>query len=209
MHLWRAPRRPRPLRRRPRDHRTRPDHHHRDGRHEPGRTTTLTTPDGPFTVVVDAGRRGPRVRLDDDPRTSSRSCTPACARDGLPRARRDPAVAAAVAAVRAYYAGDVHAIDAVPVRQASGPYRAHAWDVLRTVEPGDPVTYTRYAELSGRPAAVRAAAGACAMNAAALFVPCHRVLRTDGSLGGFRYGLDVKRSLLDREARATVSAPAR
>ncbi len=101
----------------------------------------------------------------------------------------------------------MRAIDAVPVRQASGPYRAHAWDVLRTVEPGDPVTYTRYAELSGRPAAVRAAAGACAMNAAALFVPCHRVLRTDGSLGGFRYGLDVKRSLLDREARATASAP--
>ena len=167
-------------------------------------TTTVATPDGPFTVVVDpdgtvlaSGWTAEPAALvalvHPDLRPADVSLVPDDA----------PAVVPAVAAVRAYYAGDVHAIDAVPVRQVSGPYRAHAWDVLRTVEPGDPVTYTRYAELSGRPAAVRAAAGACAMNAAALFVPCHRVLRTDGSLGGFRYGLEVKRSLLDREARAT------
>ena len=166
------------------------------------RTTTLTTSDGPFTVVVDP----------DGTVLASGWTTDADALVGLvhpdlrptaatPVPDDDPAVASAVAAVRAYYAGDVRAIDAVPVRQVSGPYRAHAWDVLRTVDAGEPVTYTRYAELSGRPAAVRAAAGACAMNAAALFVPCHRVLRTDGSLGGFRYGLDVKRSLLAHEAR--------
>ena len=63
-----------------------------------------------------------------------------------------------------------------------------------------PVTYTEFAALAGRPAAVRAAAQACARNAAALFVPCHRVLRTDGSLGGFRWGLPVKRWLLDHES---------
>ena len=50
------------------------------------------------------------------------------------------------------------------------------------------------------PAAVRAAAGACARNAAALFVPCHRVLRTGGGLGGFRWGVEVKRWLLDHES---------
>ena len=49
------------------------------------------------------------------------------------------------------------------------------------------------------PAAVRAAAAACAYNAAALFVPCHRILRTDGTLGGFRWGLPVKQWLLDHE----------
>lgn len=176
----------------------------------PAVTTTLTTPDGPFTVVVDAGGAVLASGWTDEPADLVALVHP-CLRPATvsPVPDDDPAVATTVAAVRAYYAGDVRAIDAVPVRQASGPYRAHAWDVLRTVEPGDPVTYTRYAELSGRPAAVRAAAGACAMNAAALFVPCHRVLRTDGSLGGFRYGLDVKRSLLDREARATVTAPAR
>jgi methylated-DNA-[protein]-cysteine S-methyltransferase len=87
----------------------------------------------------------------------------------------------------------------VPVLQKSGPFRSHAWDVLRTVAPGHPVTYTEYAELSGNAKAVRAAASACAFNAAALFVPCHRVVRTDGSLGGFRWGLAVKERLLDRE----------
>ncbi|MFE5337552.1 methylated-DNA--[protein]-cysteine S-methyltransferase [Isoptericola sp. NPDC056573] len=166
------------------------------------RTTTLSTPDGPFTVVVDPDG----TVLASGWTTDADSLVGLVHPDVRPTATTtvpddDPAVAGAVAAVRAYYAGDVHAIDAVPVRQVSGPYRAHAWDVLRTVDAGDPVTYTRYAELSGRPAAVRAAAGACAMNAAALFVPCHRVLRTDGSLGGFRYGLDVKRSLLAHEAR--------
>ncbi|MEL7977376.1 methylated-DNA--[protein]-cysteine S-methyltransferase [Isoptericola sp. F-RaC21] len=166
------------------------------------RTTTVSTPDGPFTVVVDPDgtvlASGWTTDADALVALTHPEVRPA-ATSAVPD--DDPAVAAAVAAVRAYYAGDVHAIDAVPVRQVSGPYRAHAWDVLRTVDAGDPVTYTRYAELSGRPAAVRAAAGACAMNAAALFVPCHRVLRTDGGLGGFRYGLDVKRSLLAHEAR--------
>nr|WP_244286396.1 methylated-DNA--[protein]-cysteine S-methyltransferase [Cellulosimicrobium cellulans] len=164
----------------------------------------METPDGPFTVVTDPDGTVLASGWTAEPAALVALVHPDLRpADVTPVPEDAPAVVPAVAAVRAYYAGDVHAIDAVPVRQVSGPYRAHAWDVLRTVEPGDPVTYTRYAELSGRPAAVRAAAGACAMNAAALFVPCHRVLRTDGSLGGFRYGLEVKRSLLDREARAT------
>lgn len=103
-------------------------------------------------------------------------------------------------AVEAFYSGDPMPAMSVPVRQKSGPFRAHAWDVLRTVQPGFPVTYTEYAGLSGNPKAVRAAASACAFNAAALFVPCHRVIRTDGTLGGFRWGLPIKESLLAREA---------
>src|SRR5699024_7394181 len=100
-------------------------------------------------------------------------------------------------AVRAYHEGDLAAVDDIAVRQLSGPYFQHAWEVLREVPAGAPVSYTRYAELSGRPKAVRGAASACANNAAALFVPCHRVLRTDGTLGGFRWGLDIKRWLLE------------
>ena len=88
----------------------------------------------------------------------------------------------------------------MPVRQRSGAFLEHAWDVLRAVPAGAPVTYTEYAAKSGNPTAVRAAASACARNAAALFVPCHRVLRTDGTLGGFRWGLPVKRALLDHES---------
>jgi methylated-DNA-[protein]-cysteine S-methyltransferase len=103
-------------------------------------------------------------------------------------------------AVAAYHDGDLKAIDPIPVRQASGAFLEHAWEVLRGVPAGEPVTYAEYAALAGRPTAVRAAAGACARNAAALFVPCHRVLRSDGTLGGFRWGVAVKRWLLDHEA---------
>jgi len=92
-------------------------------------------------------------------------------------------------------------IDEVVVRQRSGPFLEHAWDVLRTVPAGAPITYTEYAAKAGRPAAVRAAASACAKNATALFVPCHRVLGTDGTMRGFRWGTDVKQALLAHEAR--------
>ena len=66
--------------------------------------------------------------------------------------------------------------------------------------PGQPLSYALFAERIGRPSAVRAAAAICARNAPALFVPCHRVLRTGGALGGFAWGVEVKRSLLEREA---------
>jgi methylated-DNA-[protein]-cysteine S-methyltransferase len=107
-----------------------------------------------------------------------------------------------VKATLAYFDGDLTAIDRVPVEQrTTGGFLGHAWDVLREVPAGAPVTYTPYAELAGRPPAVRAAAQACARNAAALFVPCHRVVRTDGTLGGYRWGLDVKRWLLNHESQ--------
>ncbi|WP_333926853.1 methylated-DNA--[protein]-cysteine S-methyltransferase [Sphingomonas sp. LR61] len=67
------------------------------------------------------------------------------------------------------------------------------------------MTYTEFAGAMGRPDAVRAAASVCARNAPALFVPCHRVLRSDGTLGGFAWGLDVKRSLLERESVGTTA----
>ena len=71
---------------------------------------------------------------------------------------------------------------------------------MREIKPGSPLTYTEFAQLAGRPEAVRGAAAACARNPVALFTPCHRVLRMDGSLGRYRWGLPVKRLLLDHEA---------
>jgi methylated-DNA-[protein]-cysteine S-methyltransferase len=76
------------------------------------------------------------------------------------------------------------------------------WAALRGIAPGRPLTYAEFALALGQPSAVRAAASICARNAPALFVPCHRVLRSDGSLGGFAWGVDVKRELLAREAAA-------
>jgi methylated-DNA-[protein]-cysteine S-methyltransferase len=106
----------------------------------------------------------------------------------------------AAAAVAAYYAGDLAAIDEVPVAQHGTGMQLAGWAALRTIAPGRPLTYTDFATLLGSPSAVRAAASICARNAPALFVPCHRVLRTDGTLGGFAWGLPVKQRLLDREA---------
>ncbi len=168
--------------------------------------TTLATPDGPFTVVASDSAVLASGWTDDfaslvaliHPTLRPADLAELDAGD----ADQDPDLAEAAKAVAAYYAGDPHAVGRVPVRQRSGPYRELAWDVLRQAEPGERVTYAEFAVRTGRPAAVRAAAGACAMNAAALFVPCHRVLRTDGGLGGFRYGLAIKDSLLAREASA-------
>ncbi|MGC5026831.1 methylated-DNA--[protein]-cysteine S-methyltransferase [Tsukamurella sp. DT100] len=163
---------------------------------------TVATPAGPFTAVVDA---------DGAVLASGWTADPGDLLPVIHTALRPTAVderaelGPVTRAVAAFHAGEVTAIDDIVVRQRSGAFIEHAWDVLRTVEPGKPVTYTEYADLSGRPAAVRAAAMACARNAAALFVPCHRVLRLDGSLGGFRWGLAVKEWLLDHEAHTIAT----
>lgn len=103
-------------------------------------------------------------------------------------------------AVKSYVDGDVSAIDDIAVRQSSGDFLTHAWEVLRKIPAGTTLSYAEFAMTCGKPAAVRAAANACARNAAALFVPCHRVVAANGGLHGFRYGLDVKGWLLDHEA---------
>lgn len=105
-------------------------------------------------------------------------------------------------AVHAYLAGDVDALDDVPVRQPGGAFTQEAWRVMREIPAGQTWTYAELALKAGRPAAIRAAGSACARNLVAPFVPCHRVLRTDGTLGGYYYGLDVKRWLLAHEAAA-------
>lgn len=165
-------------------------------------TSTLDTPAGPFTAVVDADGAVLASGWTADPGVLV-TLIHASLRPASVTERAD--LGAVTKAVTAFHDGDIAAIDTVEVRQRSGEFLEHAWEVLRTVEPGRPVTYTEYAELSGRPAAVRAAAMACARNSAALFVPCHRVLRLDGSLGGFRWGLDVKKWLLSHEAH-TIAA---
>ena len=102
-------------------------------------------------------------------------------------------------AVAAYCDGELSAPAAVEVRQVSGRFVTAAWASLRTVEPGEVITYSQLAERAGNPSAVRAAGTACATNPSALFVPCHRVVRRDHGLGGFAWGLDVKRWLLGHE----------
>ena len=74
------------------------------------------------------------------------------------------------------------------------------WQALRAIPPGSTLSYTELAARIGLPKAVRAVASACAANVLAVAIPCHRVVRTDGSLSGYRWGVARKRALLDREA---------
>jgi methylated-DNA-[protein]-cysteine S-methyltransferase len=160
------------------------------------RTATISTPDGPFTVIEDGG-----TVLASGWTADARTLLPQVHPTLRPAALEPVAGLGSVTdAVTAYYDGDAGPAASVPVRQFSGPFRVRAWEALRTVQPGIPVSYPGYAALAGNAAAVRAAAGACAANAAGLFVPCHRVVRTDGSAGGFRWGAAIKQSLLEREA---------
>jgi methylated-DNA-[protein]-cysteine S-methyltransferase len=150
---------------------------------------TITTPVGPFTIVARDDTVLAAGFTDDENALLVR--VPPNVDADLDRP---------VKAVRAYFDGDLTAIDGVAVAQRGGPFMETAWAALRAVPAGAPVSYTDLAAAAGRPAAVRAAAQACARNAAALFVPCHRVVRTDRSLGGYRWGIDVKRSLLAHES---------
>ncbi len=160
---------------------------------ETARIQTVTTPDGPFTIL-EADGAVLASGWTDDPVAILHRLRPALRPAEIVDGRTD-----AAAAVAAYYAGDLAAIDAVPVRQWGTPMQTAGWAALRRVAPGAPLTYTGFAAALGKPGAVRAAASVCARNAAALFVPCHRVLRTGGALGGFAWGVAVKEGLLARE----------
>ena len=158
--------------------------------------STVHTPIGPFTVLVDAEGAVLASGWTADLGALLPLVAPVL-RPAEPERRRD--LGSVTDAVIAYHRGELSAVDGVEVRQASGPFRQQVWQLLRAVPAGTWVSYTELAAKAGRPAAVRAAATACARNAAALFVPCHRVLRSDGSLGGYRWGLAVKRRLLAHE----------
>ncbi|MGO2113037.1 MAG: methylated-DNA--[protein]-cysteine S-methyltransferase [Pseudoclavibacter sp.] len=110
-----------------------------------------------------------------------------------------------LAALRAYDAGDLSAIDGIAVRQSAPPFRADVHAALRRIPPGTALTYRELAMEAGRPAAVRAAGSGCATNLVALIVPCHRVRRTGGSLGGYAYGTEVKAALLAHEGVGGLS----
>lgn len=87
----------------------------------------------------------------------------------------------------------------LPLDVAATEFQRRVWQALRDIPRGETRSYGEVAEAVGRPGAARAVAGACAANPVALIVPCHRVVRADGSPGGYRWGLERKKRLLDRE----------
>ncbi|GAA2032386.1 methylated-DNA--[protein]-cysteine S-methyltransferase [Catenulispora yoronensis] len=153
---------------------------------------TIATPAGPFTVVADAEDTVHAAGFTDDP---------AFLAGLLGTAVPEPGPHEDVSKkVHAYFDGDLGAIDDVTIAyRATGPFRTRAWDAMRTVEPGRTISYTQLAATAGNPNAVRAAGSACASNPIALFVPCHRIVRSDGSSKNFLYGLECKATLLAHE----------
>jgi methylated-DNA-[protein]-cysteine S-methyltransferase len=165
--------------------------------------STLDTPAGPFTYLVSEAGAVRASGFTTDVTLLLELVHPALREDVV----LTPDAGGVGEVVQSYLDGDLGALDAVPVEQRTGgPFLAHAWTVMRDIKPGSPLTYSGYAELAGRPSAIRAAATACARNAVALFVPCHRVVGTDGTLRGYRWGLDVKTWLLRHEQGRNIAA---
>lgn len=92
-----------------------------------------------------------------------------------------------------------HPIDPLPLDIGGTAFQQAVWAALQAIPPGETRSYREIAEAAGRPAAVRAAGSACGGNHLAVLIPCHRVLRNDGNIGGYAYGLERKKQLLGRE----------
>ena len=101
--------------------------------------------------------------------------------------------------VRSYYSGDRSALDAIPRRQKGSDFQKRVWRALSEIPYGQTISYKDLAEKIDNPQAVRAAGTACGMNRLTLLIPCHRVLKSDGTSGDYLYGSKIKESLLKRE----------
>ncbi|MCZ3387499.1 MAG: methylated-DNA--[protein]-cysteine S-methyltransferase [Actinomycetia bacterium] len=154
---------------------------------------TIETPVAPWSVVVDG-----------DVVVASGLCALDELVQRLPDGGRSVARGNAngkvAAAATAFLAGDVGVLDGVSVRQPGGAFQQQAWDAMRQIPAGQTWSYAELATKAGLPAAPRAAGPAGARNLVAPFVACPPGVRSDGTLGGYAYGLPVKRWLLALEA---------
>ena len=107
--------------------------------------------------------------------------------------------------VAAYFDGDVDALDALRVDPAGTAFQRAVWKRLREIPAGSTISYGDLARRVGNPNASRAVGMANASNPITLIVPCHRVVRTGGAIGGYYYGVETKRWLLAHESGAATS----
>ena len=111
------------------------------------------------------------------------------------------AVAELAALQVARYLADADFAFSLPLRTAGTAFQQRVWQALRAIPCGETASYQQVAQAIGQPNAVRAVAGACAANRLAIVIPCHRVVRNDGALSGYRWGTARKALLLKREAK--------
>lgn len=131
-------------------------------------------------LATDLAARFPRAHLQRD--DASMRATVAAVADLIDAPTRDPQL---------------------PLDVRGTAFQRRVWSALRAIPRGATASYADIAARIGAPASVRAVAGACAANPLAVVVPCHRVVKRDGGLSGYRWGIERKRALLQREAAAT------
>ncbi|MCY0994573.1 bifunctional DNA-binding transcriptional regulator/O6-methylguanine-DNA methyltransferase Ada [Nannocystis sp. ILAH1] len=152
------------------------------------------------SILVAASERGVcAILLGDDPDKLVRDL-----QDRFPRAELiggDPEFERQVASVVAFVEAPGLGLD-LPLDVRGTAFQQRVWQALRAIPAGATVCYADIAERIGAPRSVRAVAQACAANALAVVIPCHRVVQRDGGLSGYRWGVERKRKLLDREASA-------
>jgi methylated-DNA-[protein]-cysteine S-methyltransferase len=108
--------------------------------------------------------------------------------------------------VRAYFEGDLHALEAIEVAPKGTEFQRSVWAALSRIPVGETVSYSAIASEIGRPSAVRAVAAANGANPIAIVIPCHRVIGKDGTLVGYGGGLERKIWLLRHERASCVAA---
>jgi AraC family transcriptional regulator, regulatory protein of adaptative response / methylated-DNA-[protein]-cysteine methyltransferase len=153
-------------------------------------------------LMVAATARGVcAITLGDDEATLENALNseyPHSTRTRVRGARGDEQLRAWVAAVSSYIEGSAREI-AVPLDVAGTPFQQRVWQALQQIPYGETRSYAQVAESIAAPSAARAVASACARNRVSLVIPCHRVVRGSGALGGYRWGLARKERLLERE----------
>jgi len=151
------------------------------------------------SILVARSDRGVcAILLGDDPEALARSL-----QERFPRAELvggDTEFEELVAKVVGFVEAPGLGLD-LPLDVRGTAFQQRVWLALREIPAGRTATYGEIAGRIGAPGAVRAVAGACAANPLAVAIPCHRVVRTDGSLSGYRWGVERKRALLERESR--------
>jgi AraC family transcriptional regulator of adaptative response/methylated-DNA-[protein]-cysteine methyltransferase len=152
------------------------------------------------SILVAATEKGVcAISLGDDPDALVRHL-----QDRFPKARligADKDFEELVAKVVGFIEAPARGLD-LPLDLRGTAFQQRVWQALRKIPVGKTATYTEIAKRIGRPKAVRAVAAACAGNPVAVAIPCHRVVRLDGNLAGYRWGVARKRALLDKEAAA-------
>lgn len=158
------------------------------------RYITCETPDGAFHIIIDG----------DDIARASGFGSLIDLQGRLPLQFRDVTLESAEdhpyeAYVAAYYDGDKSALDKIPRQQEGSDFQEKVWQAISATPYGETMSYKELADASGNPAAIRAAGTICGLNKLILLVPCHRILKSDGTVGSYLYGPEIKTSLLHHE----------